>query len=400
MNGTAVDPVEQDIPPSRLTGDYVELVYLCLLIVLGTPINLVVFLRLLPETQKKNAGGSKQRNTFAIFKFHLCITDFAILLVHALVKAVWLGTYRWPFLAAGCKLYKFLSAFTYYSNSNVIVCIGLDRLKTVYSKKRRGGASADRRVKVLLTFAWTFAALCSLPQLIAWDTVAVTEDWHQCVTVWDIAAHEGYLNDKLLRLELAYELAHLALVFWAPFAILLVSYLLIAARLLQFSFRPLGGRPNDKYSLASITRLPMPLETNGSLTLSDSSEPPPQVMVPRIRQRSITEGNLTSKSKERNAVELIPRTQSYASSTHRPRVAPMSARLPIWRRQMRSKVFVTTLAVVSVHVGLWLPYNMLNAIKFIDIAAFDWMAERGGKVLEDLIVLNSLINPILYGWRR
>lgn len=256
MNETGVDGVDYDIsPPSAMTGDYVELGYLCLLIVVGTPLNLVVFLRLLPEMQKKNAGGgSQQKNTFAVFKFHLCITDFAILLVHALVKAIWLSTYRWPFLAVGCKLYKFLSAFTYYSNSNVVVCIGLDRLKTVYSTKRNGGATADRRVKLLLAFAWTFAGVCSLPQLITWDTVEVTKEWHQCVTIWDIAAHIGSLDDKLLRLELAYEIAHVTLVFWAPFTILLVSYLLIAVRLVRFSLRPLGGRQNNKYYITNITR--------------------------------------------------------------------------------------------------------------------------------------------------
>lgn len=245
---------QEAIPPSRLTGDYVELIYLSILIVIGTPLNLFAFFRLLPKTKKKNKGGSQRKNTFIIFKFHLCVTDFAILLVHALVKAIWLGTYRWPFLAVGCKLYKFLSAFTYYSNSNVVVCIGLDRLKTVYSKRRRDGAMAERRAKLLLMIAWTLAGLSSLPQLIAWDTVAVTEDWHQCVTVWDIAAHQGYLNDRLLGLELAYELVHLALVFWLPFAILLVSYLLIAARLLQFSFRPLEGLQKHKCSNGSVMR--------------------------------------------------------------------------------------------------------------------------------------------------
>ena len=70
-------------------------------------------------------------NSFTLLKFNLAITDFAILLVHALGKLIWLLSYRWLFGDIGCRLYQFLSAFTYYSNSNVVVAIGLDRLKVV-----------------------------------------------------------------------------------------------------------------------------------------------------------------------------------------------------------------------------------------------------------------------------
>uniref|UniRef100_A0A915LK57 G-protein coupled receptors family 1 profile domain-containing protein n=1 Tax=Meloidogyne javanica TaxID=6303 RepID=A0A915LK57_MELJA len=68
-------------------------------------------------------------NSFTLLKFNLAITDFAILLVHALGKLIWLLSYRWLFGDFGCRLYQFLSAFTYYSNSNVVVAIGIDRLK-------------------------------------------------------------------------------------------------------------------------------------------------------------------------------------------------------------------------------------------------------------------------------
>lgn len=53
-------------------------------------------------------------------------------------KVIWLITYEWKFGDYGCKIYQFLSAFTYYSNSNVVMAIGIDRLKVVYTSHIQG----------------------------------------------------------------------------------------------------------------------------------------------------------------------------------------------------------------------------------------------------------------------
>ena len=51
---------------------------------------------------------------------------------------IWLTTYEWKLGNTGCKVYQFLSAFTYYSNSNVIMAIGIDRVKVVYTSHVQG----------------------------------------------------------------------------------------------------------------------------------------------------------------------------------------------------------------------------------------------------------------------
>jgi hypothetical protein len=40
--------------------------------------------------------------------------------------------------------------------------------------------------------------------------------------------------------------------------------------------------------------------------------------------------------------------------------------MPVWRRQLRSRVFRTTLLVVLVHVICWLPYNFLAILDHVD----------------------------------
>uniref|UniRef100_A0A914YDL7 G-protein coupled receptors family 1 profile domain-containing protein n=1 Tax=Panagrolaimus superbus TaxID=310955 RepID=A0A914YDL7_9BILA len=73
---------------------------------------------------------------------------------------------------------------------------------------------------------------------------------------------------------------------------------------------------------------------------------------------------------------------------------------PLWRRQLRSRIFVTSLAIVTTHFLLWLPYNLLNTLRFIHHPTHEWLQDRGANLLEDLIVLNSVLNPILYAYEQ
>jgi hypothetical protein len=126
--------------PTRLPEDYIEIVYLSIIIFFGIILNIGVFIQLMrqsrttPTASTSFLTGPYQLSSFNLFKMHLCLTDFAILLVHALGKLIWLSTLDWRIGGFyGCKIYQFLSAFTYYSNNNVVVSIGLDRLKVVYT---------------------------------------------------------------------------------------------------------------------------------------------------------------------------------------------------------------------------------------------------------------------------
>ncbi|CAJ0925443.1 unnamed protein product, partial [Mesorhabditis belari] len=100
-------------------------------------LNLIVFGKLLrasrtPTARTSFLAGPYHMTSFTLFKLNLCVTDF-IILFHGLGKIVWLFTVEWHFGNYGCKFYMFLSALGFYANSNVIVAIGLDRLKVVYT---------------------------------------------------------------------------------------------------------------------------------------------------------------------------------------------------------------------------------------------------------------------------
>ncbi|VDM31002.1 unnamed protein product [Toxocara canis] len=71
--------------------------------------------------------------------------------------------------------------------------------------------------------------------------------------------------------------------------------------------------------------------------------------------------------------------------------------MPTWRRQLRSRVFRTTLLVVVAHVLFWLPYNLYALMKYVNADVYAQMSEHAN-VFKDLQILITLINPFLYGF--
>lgn len=99
------------------------------------------------------------------------------------------------------------------------------------------GASA-RRVKNLLIAAWSFAAICSLPQLFVWTGHTLKSNWFQCTTVWQIATHEKRITPTQQNFQQLYEIFHQAVVFWIPFFSLFISYVFIVIRVIRHTLQP------------------------------------------------------------------------------------------------------------------------------------------------------------------
>ncbi|KIH51761.1 hypothetical protein ANCDUO_18146, partial [Ancylostoma duodenale] len=132
--------------PIRAPIEAVEIAYLSVIVTAAVILNSIVLTQLIttskaPTVRTSFSIGPYHLNAFTQFKLNLCITDFAILLIYALGKIVWLLTFQWELGNIGCKTYQLLSAFSFYANSNIIVAIGLDRLKVVYTRHIQGKKS-------------------------------------------------------------------------------------------------------------------------------------------------------------------------------------------------------------------------------------------------------------------
>uniref|UniRef100_A0A183CJC7 G_PROTEIN_RECEP_F1_2 domain-containing protein n=2 Tax=Globodera pallida TaxID=36090 RepID=A0A183CJC7_GLOPA len=269
------------VPPQHLFSDYVEIAYLGLVICAGLALNISVLKRLLLE-RKRAKRGNKVMNGFLLLKLNLNVSDILILLIHASGKLGWLITYEWRFGDFLCRLFNLLSMFTLYLSSNIVICIALDRLFTVLTARRMDlGQRKLNLVRLMLTLAWSFSLLFSLPQLFVWTTYnpfkdAISRGWVQCTDIWSINRYEqnlsggqsekknssadnGPAEEKSGRnwtqlilgpiIQNTYELSHLFLVFYGPLIALVVCYVVISSRLIRFA-------ANNPCSTAHTVKLP------------------------------------------------------------------------------------------------------------------------------------------------
>ncbi|CAD5229618.1 unnamed protein product [Bursaphelenchus okinawaensis] len=237
-------------PPKPLFSDYIEMVYLGMVILIGVPLNINVFRRLVLEMRKTPRHSVKR--SFLLLKVNLNISDLLILLVHALGKFLWLATYEWKGGVSLCRIFNFLSMFTLYLSSNIIVCIAFDRLRTVLAaNKIQHGKNQTFCTHSLICCGWMFAVIWSLPQLYVWRTVNAFKEhpggWIQCTDIWAINDFhldtEEHRNDSLRALILReeskdfYNLSHLVFVFYGPLVMLMVCYIIIVMKIMHYNVK-------------------------------------------------------------------------------------------------------------------------------------------------------------------
>ncbi|CAJ0934291.1 unnamed protein product, partial [Mesorhabditis belari] len=268
----------------------------------------------------------------------------------------------------------FLSALGFYANSNVIVAIGLDRLKVVYTSHVQGATSV-RRVQNLISGSWALAIICSLPQLFFWDAIHVKNgNYIQC------SAFMSTPMEELLRwwpgLPITYELLHQAAVFWIPFTIIFFSYLLIVIRLLHYTFTPKKVVRSSKSSHSDVScrqavsynplRVPSSCDhlivESIALDKVEVSKGPlgswlsVSTSTPNFKKSS-TASDPGPRAIQQSKQRFCARLKGFSTFTR-------TGSLPIWRRQIRSRIFITALAVVAAHCMMWLPYNLINTLRF------------------------------------
>uniref|UniRef100_A0A1I7W6U1 G_PROTEIN_RECEP_F1_2 domain-containing protein n=1 Tax=Heterorhabditis bacteriophora TaxID=37862 RepID=A0A1I7W6U1_HETBA len=273
------DMNETDIgPPSPLFSDYIEMAYLGFVIALGVPSNTFILRKLLLEikrTQKASVKGG-----FLLLKINLNISDLLILIM-AIGKLIWLSTYNWPGGDQACRLYQFLSMFSLYISSNTIVCIAIDRVRNVLgASKIHGGHHMFNPTTVIIALSWCMAFVCSLPQLVVFETYEVFPGWDQCTDIWqlyrffNVSSIASSLRPIILSeyTENAYNISHLVIfcifvvclpifgtifrdyillqviVFWGPLIVLFICYVFIATKLMQYSLKGGPGYARHEYS--------------------------------------------------------------------------------------------------------------------------------------------------------
>ncbi|CAI5455497.1 unnamed protein product [Caenorhabditis angaria] len=374
---------EESSAPTYLISDYIEIVYLCVVICLGVPANLVSIWRLIRE-RKIVSNRDPVKSGFVMLKIHLNITDFLIL-IHAIFKTIWLISYGWYANSFFCKIFQMFSIFSLYSSANIVVCIALDRLRNVVNANKLHTKSRKiNAVTILVTCSWVFAFICSIPQYFFFETIEVTESFTQCSDIWQISKFNStqISQDSLILSDVfanGYNIAHLVLVFWGPLIILIITYAFIATRVMKYSLRRPGAKQQYKQPNTTISN-----ECQKDLIIHIDAEDGNFERRSSLKQfvRCSAEEIVTSDRKHRRDAKI------HANS---------SPRVPTWRKQIRGRVFRTTILVILTHFLFWFPYNAYGLMRHVNVSIFETLSAHV-HIFKDLQILITLINPFLYGF--
>ncbi|KAK6747778.1 hypothetical protein RB195_000771 [Necator americanus] len=374
-------------PPEPIFSDYLELASLVLMFIIGAPLNLAAYTQL-AERQVTSRLDLLKRN--------LNYADLLVIFVYVPSRACWLLTYDWRGGDLLCRVVKMMHTVAFQSSSNVIVCIALDRLFSVFSATRHSPDKANRRIRIMLSAAWIIAFMIGLPQLFVWRSYVPFEhlNWSQCLQIWEIARIENAtIRGRLFDAESWYSIAHIGLVFWIPALIVVMCYVIV----LTWVF--INSRPSISISGKRTGSLQTGCETVDTM-LTRASEWNP------LKTFSLTKMKDMKEEKCTGPPRIVVSDESSVPLTSRPSIASSEAsaviRTSVHNSQSyhasvnRSRAVRVSFLLVVAYIICWLPYNLLSLVHLIDSQLF---ANSFNKLyfLHEFMVFNSVVNPYLYG---
>ncbi|XP_063432014.1 adipokinetic hormone/corazonin-related peptide receptor variant I-like isoform X3 [Mytilus trossulus] len=178
-----------------------------ILFVIGACGNLTVFITLFRNRHVKSRVN--------LFILHLSIADLIVAFVILPMEITWNATVAWKGGDFMCRFMMFFRTFGLYLSSFILVVISLDRYFAIVHPLSLN--DCDKRGKIMLSLAWIFSAIASLPQSVIFHVDRhPTYTWFtQCVTFnfFPTTSH-----------ELAYNLFNLTTLYGLPLIIISVSY--------------------------------------------------------------------------------------------------------------------------------------------------------------------------------
>uniref|UniRef100_A0A0N5B122 G_PROTEIN_RECEP_F1_2 domain-containing protein n=1 Tax=Syphacia muris TaxID=451379 RepID=A0A0N5B122_9BILA len=363
------------------------------------------------------------KSQFLLLRMHLNIADSITLFVYTLTQIVWLITYQWHGGDLLCRICKFFYTFSFYLNSFINSGIALDRACNTYNvNSRKAIEKVMRRVKKMVAVSYISASLFSAPQLFIFRLYVylmpgeenlnsmygkcfnlIKQCYRQCTPIWTIYKYElfqeasrsdqnQYRNKRLIEVklnkikqwEIVASCIHLLLVFWVPSLIITLSYVAVIYRLKKFA-RKKGFIKGKKISRDDD----MP-EVNTVMTASQSqqtSKPGSAFDIPYMELLKLpADETMTKETNKSNQI-----------------LTSVSTQVTIQRATKLTMFQIAkyqAAVILIAYLTLWTPYNLMAFISIIAPlnSSFNELLYKTLPFLNALIVLNTVINPIIYGF--
>ncbi|KAI6202242.1 Gonadotropin-releasing hormone receptor [Aphelenchoides besseyi] len=447
LNSTVAAPVPPDLQ-SRTFTEMLEIIIYGICFLVGAPLNVLSFYRLWCNFRNSTAA-ARSAAQITLLRLNLNIADLLTMFVYTTSQIVWMLTYQWYGGDLLCRICKFFHTFGFYLNSFVVACIAIDRVFGTYNLSTlKASRRSYLRCRKMLIATWICAFFFSLPQSFVFRVFEPygTGNFKQCTPVWTIIQFE--LDQKMststlspiesqtlveeyhavLLWERIYNITHLLFVFWIPALIIVASYVTVLC--LLNSFAPSKSDPKWKRSLfewmfnsRSLKKTASP--TGSSLQFAPQtpmSTPRPSMAATEVPSPLIvsmrtdhspslgSRGRMNGDCKEPLfTANGDPNERSMSATSLRVDFTPR--RSSAAQRQMvgafalqtisraRSRTKRQAALIIVAYLSFWTPYNLLAVVNTFAApeGALKQIAFVTLPFLNGLLVLNPIVNPIVYG---
>ncbi|XP_072421294.1 gonadotropin releasing hormone receptor 4 [Chiloscyllium punctatum] len=176
----------------------------------------------------------KRKSHVRILIVNLAAADLLVTFIVMPLDASWNITVQWQAGDIACRLLMFLKLMAMYSCAFVTVVISVDRQSAILNPL--GISEAKKKNKIMLTVAWILSVILSIPQIILFHTVSITEpqNFTQCSTMGSFKEHWQ---------ETSYNMFTFVFLFLVPLVIMIYCYTRI---LVEISKRMNKGNLSSK----------------------------------------------------------------------------------------------------------------------------------------------------------
>ncbi|CEF62963.1 Gonadotropin-releasing hormone receptor [Strongyloides ratti] len=409
--------------------------------VIGGPLNIISFYKIYNVF-----CNTKNCTQIILLRLNLNIADLITVFIFAPGQFFWLYFYQWYAGDIMCRIFKFFAVFCFYLNSFIIACIAVDRLfsmTNIHSIKMN--QLAKKRAIKMIIFAWIVSFILALPQLFIFQLFKPfegTSDFKQCTPIWTIISFkvDNILNDKNVNEEMRnlalekfstskywekmYNIFHLLFTFWIPTIIIIISYVLVLFIMGSFtsSAPKKENESSDEISLSSsieISAFDKLSKTNTSIKCDDCNYQENQMKIllqnedgPLIldeidktgtslikKSEEITSFNKghTKHSSQKNKKEFLRMSITPNIINKENKLGTMAIKtIEIAKKRTKKQAMFIIIAFLTI----WTPYNLLAIMNFTfsHIQVLEKILTSPFiTCLNALLVINPIINPIIYG---
>ncbi|VEN47316.1 unnamed protein product, partial [Callosobruchus maculatus] len=117
------------------------------------------------------AAEKSRKSRMNYFITHLAYADLSVGLISVLTDLIWRITITWNAGNVACKVVKFLQVVVTYASTYVLVALSIDRYDAIRHPMKFSGSW--KRARCLVTTAWAFSVLFSIPILILYEEKVV-----------------------------------------------------------------------------------------------------------------------------------------------------------------------------------------------------------------------------------